>query len=232
MRYNKQNIKEGITVHEIDTDKFKTNLIAIFLSTNLTRENVTKDALLSSVLRRGCDKYKTQEEISKELEEMYGADFNCGLDKIGDNHVIKLYLECINDKFLPQENDNMLKKSIEMLTEIAFNPLIENEGFKEEYINQEKENIKQVIEAKKDNKAKYALFRCMEEMYKDEPAGLYRFGYVEDLEKIDSKNLYEYYKNLVSECKIDIFVSGNLENKDIKDIIQIFTNCINQTMKI
>ncbi len=220
MKHNKQNIKNGITIHEIDTDKFKTNLIAIFLSTPLTRENVTKNALLSSVLRRGCSKYKTQEEISKELEDMYGADFNCGLDKIGDNHVIKMYLESINDKFLPQENDEMLKKSIEMLTEIAFNPLIENENFKEEYINQEKENIKQVIEAKKDNKAKYALFRCMEEMYKDEPAGLYKFGYVEDLEKIDSKNLYDYYKKLVSECKIDIFVSGNLENKNIKDIVQ------------
>ena len=50
MKYNKQNIKQGITLHLIDTDKFKTNLIAVFLSTPLTKENVTKDAVLSSVL--------------------------------------------------------------------------------------------------------------------------------------------------------------------------------------
>ena len=45
---------------------------------------------------------KTQEEINKKLEEMYGADFDCGLDKTGDNHVLKFYLESINDNFLPQ----------------------------------------------------------------------------------------------------------------------------------
>ena len=111
MKYNKENIKQGITIHSIDTDKFKTNLIAIFLSTPLTRENVTKDAVLSSVLRRGTANYKTQEEISKELEEMYGAEYNCGLDKIGDNHILKFYLESVNDNFLPQNEENMLKKS-------------------------------------------------------------------------------------------------------------------------
>ena len=219
MDYKKINIKNGITLHSIDTDKFKTNLVSIFLSINLTRENVTKNAVLSSILRRGTANFKTQEEISKKLEDMYGAEFNSGLDKIGNNHVLKLYLESLNDSFLPLKDENMLKQTIEMLTEIAFSPLIENEGFKEEYVKQEKENIKQIIEAKKDNKAKYAMFRCIEEMYKDDPAGLYKFGYVEDLRSINAKNLYDYYKKLISECKIDIFVSGNLENIDVKEII-------------
>lgn len=220
MEYKKQNIKQGITLHLIDTEKFKTNLIAIFISTPLTKENVTKNAVLSSVLRRGTANLPTQEEISKKLEEMYGASFNCGLDKIGDNHVLKLYLESINDKFLPQDGENMLKQSIDILTDIAFNPFIEKEEFKQEYIKQEKENIKKIIEAKKDNKARYAMFRCIEEMYKEKPAGLYKYGYVEDLENINAQNLYEYYKNLINECKIDIFVSGNLENFDVKEIVQ------------
>lgn len=220
MEYKKQNIKQGITLHLIDTEKFKTNLISIFISTPLTKENVTKNAVLSSVLRRGTANLPTQEEISKELEEMYGASFNCGLDKIGDNHVLKLYLESINDKFLPQDGENMLRQSIDILTDIAFNPFIEKEEFKQEYINQEKENIKKIIEAKKDNKARYAMFRCVEEMYKEKPAGLYKYGYVEDLENINAKNLYKYYKDLINECKIDIFVSGNLKNIDVKEIVQ------------
>ena len=37
----------------------------------------------------------------------------------------------------------------------------------------------------------------------------------EDLEKIDSKNLLEYYKELIKNCKIDIFVSGNINNDTI-----------------
>ena len=213
-------MKQGIKLHTINTNKFKTNLIAMFLSIPLTRENVTKNSLLVSVLRRGCEQFKTQEEISKKLEEMYGAEFNCGLDKLGKNHVLKFYIESINDEFLPQNGENMLKQSIEILSEIVFNPLTQNGEFNEEYINQEKENVKQIIEAKKDNKARYALFRCVEEMYKDKPQGLYKYGYVEDLENINAQNLYEYYLNLIDTCKIDIFVSGKLENIDVENIIE------------
>ena len=37
-------LKQGIKLHKIETNKFKTNLLAIFLSVPLTRENVTKNA--------------------------------------------------------------------------------------------------------------------------------------------------------------------------------------------
>lgn len=218
MTYITKNIKDGVKLHIINNNKFKTNLLAIFLTTPITREYVTYDAVLSSVLRRGSKNMPTQEEISKELENMYGAGFDCGLDKTGDNHILKFYLETINDSFIPQKDENMLKKGIEKLLEIVFNPLVENNKFKEEYVNQEKETIKQLIEGKVDNKARYALDRCIEEMYKNEPYGLYKFGYVEDLNKINASNLYEYYNKLKSECKIDIFVSGEC-SEDIENII-------------
>ena len=212
-------MKQGIKLHVLNNNKFKTNLIAVFLTIPLTRENVTKDAVLSAILRRGSNKYKTQEEISKKLEEMYGAEFDSGLDKLGKNHVLKFYIESVNDEFLPQSGENILKQSINIISEIVFNSLVENGGFKEEYLKQEKENVKQIIEAKKDNKARYALFRCVEEMYKDKPEGLYKYGYVEDLEDINAKNLYDYYTNLINTSKIDIFVSGKLENIDVEKIV-------------
>ena len=213
-------MKQGIKIHTINTNKFKTNIISIFLTTQLTRENVTKNAVLSAILRRGCQKYKKQEEICKKLEEMYGAEFDCGLDKLGKNHILKFYIESINDEFLPKNNENILKHSIEILSEIVFNPFIENNGFNEEYLHQEKKNIKQIIEAKKDNKARYAFTRCVEEMYKDQPEGLYKYGYIDDLDKIDSKNLYEYYTKLINNCKIDVFISGDIEKTNIEEIIE------------
>ena len=211
MRYQEKEIKQGIKLHEIKTDKFKTNLIAIFLSMPIAKENVTKNSLLSAVLRRGSKNMPSQEQISQELEEMYGASFDCGLDKTGDNHILKFYLEAINDNFLPQKDENMLKTSIEKLLELVFDPLIVNEAFKEEYVNQEKQNVKRIIEGKPDNKARYAFDRCIEEMYKDQPYGLYKYGYIEDLEQITAQDLYKYYQDMISKCKIDIFVSGDIE---------------------
>ena len=225
MKYKEVTIKNGIKLHEIQTDKFKTNLIAVMLTTKLKKENVTKNALIPTVLKRGTAKMNTQEEINKTLEEMYGASFDCGIDKTGDNQVIKFYIESINDEFLPNNNENMLKKSLDKIFELIFNPYLENGTFKKEYVEQEKENLKQIIQSKIDNKARYALDRCIEEMYKDEPFGLYKYGDVKDLQNINEKNLYDYYIDFINTCKIDIYVSGILNN-EIENIIKNNENII------
>ena len=225
MEYKQIEIKKGIKLHTIKTEKFKTNLIAIMLTTKLDRKNVTKNALIPAVLRRGTKNLITQEEINKKLEEMYGASLDCGLDKTGDNQVLKFYIETVNDEFLPQEAENMLKISLEKIFEFVFNPYLENGCFKKEYVEQEKENIKQIIDGKIDNKARYSLDRCIEEMYKDQPYGLYKYGYVEDMKDINEKNLYEYYQNLINECKIDIFVSGIID-EETENIINNNENII------
>ena len=74
MEYKITQIKPGIKFHEINTNKFKTNLMAVFLTTKLERENVTKNALISMLLRRGSKSMKTQEEINKEMEELFGRE--------------------------------------------------------------------------------------------------------------------------------------------------------------
>ena len=219
MNYSKKEIKSGITIHNIKTDKFKTNLYAVFLATPLSRENVTRNALITAILRRGTQNIKSQDLISKRLEEMYGASFDCGIEKTGDNHILKFYLEAINENFLP-EKEELTKKCIDILFDIIFNPLIEKSGFKEEFLQSEKEKLKQIIESKIDNKRAYSFERCVEEMFKNEPYGLYKYGYVEDLDKINAQDLYEYYKKLINECKIDIFVSGDINNDNINPLIE------------
>lgn len=213
------NIKDGINLHLIKTDKFKTNLLSVFLTTPLNHETITQNALIPAVLRRGSSNLPTQEAISIELENMYGASFDCGIDKIGNNQILKFYLETINNSYLPKEEDNF-KNAIQILLEIAFNPFVKNEAFDKNYVESEKTNLKQVIEGKKDAKATYALERCIEEMYQDDPYALYKYGKVEDLENINEKKLLEQYKNLISNCKIDIFVSGDITEDIKEDIIQ------------
>ncbi len=53
-------------------------------------------------------------------------------------------------------------------------------------------------------------------MFKDKPYGLYKYGYIEDLEKITPEELYNYYKTLIDNCKIDIFYSGTIDKEKSK----------------
>ena len=218
MSYKTLEIKKGVKLHCIDTNKFKTNLISVFLTVPLNRETVTTNALIPAVLRRGTQELKNQEEISIKLAEMYGASFDCGIEKTGDNQIIKFYIEMVNDEYLPKTESNLVN-GINLLLDIVFNPLIENNQFKKEYVLSEKENLEKIIKAKIDNKDRYAYERCIEEMYKNKTYGLYKYGYIEDLDTIDSTNLYENYKKLIETAKIDIFVSGNIDDYDVTEII-------------
>ena len=219
MEYKKQEIKKGINMHTIKTDSFKTDLISVFITTPLTKERVTQNAMIPMILRKGSKNLDNIEKINKNLEEMYGAEFNCGIDKTGDNQVLKFYLEIIDNKYLPTQED-LLAKGINTLFELVFDPATENNEFKAEYVEAEKQKLRIIIEGKKDNKAKYAYLRCQEEMYKDKPFGLFKYGNIEDIETITPENLYEYYQKLLSECKIDIFISGNIEETKVVEIIK------------
>ena len=213
MSYNSKEIKKGITLHTIKTDKFKTNLLAIFLTFPIIKDESTKNTLIALMLKRGSKLYKTREDITNKLAEMYGASLDSGIEKSGDNHILKFYLESINEEYLPKKED-LLKESVNLLFDVVFNPNIEDGKFNEEFLEQEKYSLEQIINSKIDNKAMYALNRCIEEMYENKPYGIYKYGYVEDLKNIDGHNLYEQYKKIISTCKIDIFVSGNNDNVD------------------
>ena len=205
-------------VTKLKTNKFKTNLCALFITVPLNKETVTKNALLVSVLRRGTKKLNTQEDIAKKLEGMYGAGFNCGVDKIGNYQTLKFYLETIDNSYT-FEKENLLQDGVDLLLEIVFDPLIENGTFKKEYVEQEKENLAKIISSRQDNKALYAKDRCIEEMFENEPYSLYKYGMLEKIKELNETNLYEYYQELIKNSKIDLYISGeNIDDVKLPDI--------------
>lgn len=219
-------LKDGIKAHLICTDKYKTDIACIILTTELKRESVTKNALIPFMLKRGTQKYPSQYKINVELDNMYGASFNCGVDKYGDNVVLKFFIETINNSY-SFNNDNILEKSLNMLLDIVFDPVKENGHLSSDIFNSEKENLKKIIESKIDNKDAYALENCISSMYGEEGFGLYKYGYVNDLDSITIQNLSEYYNWLIDNAKIDIFVSGDISRENVKSILES-NECLNK----
>ena len=202
-------------IKKIETKKFKTNVYALYLTIPLTKENVTYNALIPTVLKRGCEKYNNQLEVSKKLEEMYDATFGIGITKVGNNEVLKFYLESLNNNYLPN-NEDLSKTSIEMLLNIVMKPYLVNGKFDDDYVEQEKENLKKVIESRKDNKDIYANNRLLEEMFKEETYGLYKFGNIDEIDNITSEKLYEKYKELIKNSEKYLYIVGDVENLNIE----------------
>ena len=192
-----------MNIKRFESKKFKTNEIALFLTLPLNKETSTKNALIPMILRRGSKNYDNQLKISKKLENMYGAGFNCGIDKTGEYCILKFYIETVANEYLPEDID-LMQDASDMLMDIVFNPLVIDNGFDKDFVEQEKENLKKIIEARSDDKSSYAFNRCIEEMYKDESYSTYKFGRIEDL-KNNTKNAYnKEERNLVNLSNLSI----------------------------
>lgn len=212
------NIRKGVDLRIIDEPKFKTNQISVFFNLPMTRENVTKQALLPAVLKRGTEKYPTLTLISRQLDNMYGAGFKTGVRRKGDGEAMYFTITYVRDRFT---GTNLTSEVLDFLREFIFNPLISDGGFKLEYLDNEKENLKQAIEGLINDKREYVDVKCRESMFKDQPYGMYEAGYVEDLDGITAKNLYEFYQKTLSDSKTDIFATGDFDDETLK-LIEAF----------
>lgn len=211
-------IKPGIKLHLIETDFFKTNLVCVIITVPLKEEIVTKNALIPFVLRRGTKELPSQAMLNEKLENLYGANFDCGIDKIGDNHVLKFYIESVDNDYA-FDGENILKETVDLLLKIVFDPHKEDGIFNKDFVDVEKETLRKVIESKIDDKDAYAISQCVYNMYDKKGYGLYKYGDINYIDSIDEKNLTEYYDNLINTCKVDIYVSGNFEEKEITNIV-------------
>ena len=60
---------------------------------------------------------------------------------------------------------------------------------------------KMIIESEKDDKDTYAYDKIINIMYNDCGYGIKKNGYLEDIKNINGKNLYERYKEIISNIK-------------------------------
>lgn len=208
------NLGNGINLNIIKSDKFKSNLLTYYFIRELNREDSSKNTLLSSVLKRGNRELENTLELEKKLEDMYGANLSIGISKRGERQVLRFGMEWVKDGFVKEEGLN--KKAIDLLRSIIYDPKIHEDGFDQNVVKQEKEILKRKIENKINDKRSYGINRCIEEMCKSEKFSVYPLGYVEDLDSIDEKNLYSYYKKLIGESPVEIFFIGEIESEDLE----------------
>jgi len=204
----------GINLHHLQINKFKTNTIVINFTQDLTEENVTKIALLPHILKRGSKRYPSFKHIQEKLDDLYGAIFHAGVFKRGEKQIVQLSLEIANDNFVKTET-SLLIEGLRLLGDILINPIVIDQGFNKDYLESEKEMLANRINSILDDKIQYAEFKTIENMCNNEPYRLLAYGKTEDLSKIDEVNLYEFYQTWLKQSPIDFFIVGNFDKNEV-----------------
>lgn len=208
----------NIRINLIKSNKFKSNYLSCYFIRPLRRKEVTLNALLPLVLKRGSKNYKTSLDIDRRLEELYGARFGIGISKKGEKQIIRYSMEWIKSRYIDDDiNDDVLS----LLFDIVYNPLTENHLFIDSYLEQEKINLKKLIKSKINNKRSYAIERCIKGMCKNERYELSGLGILEDIENISNKDLYNHYNEIIMESPIEIFFIGEYDNDLVKKLKEV-----------
>ena len=210
-------IGKNVKLTLIPESKFKTNLISVYIQRKLDRNEVTKNALLPGILKSGCNKYKTLGQLTDREEELYGSYLHAGASKRGESQVLGFSILSVNEKYL---DEKILGQCIEFLNEIINNPLVIDGGFNEEYLNIEKEILKDSIMSIINDKGNYAMKRTNEIMFEGEPYSINGKGYIEDLDNIDRVSLYEHYKEVLKTSPIEIMIECEFEETEVVELIK------------
>ncbi len=208
---NRIGINKGINLNLIRTDKFKSNILSFYFTLPLDREGVTTNALLPLVLKRGTKELETSLKIQRKLEELYGSNLSINVDKKGETQTIRFTIEGPKGSYV--NDGKYIIHMIELLKSIIYDPYLEKGVFSQQYVEQEKEILKRLIEGKINDKREYAIYRCIEEMCKNEKFSIYPLGYVEDLEEIDSNTLYKNYEKILYQAPVEIFYVGEYDKE-------------------
>ncbi len=215
----KQTQVNGINLHVVETNKYKTNTIVLHIKSPLVKETVTNRALLPYILQNGTERFPSRQEIRSYLDELYGATLSVDVGKKGENQILSFRMDVSNENFL-RDKSPLLEEAIKLLADIILRPSLEAGVFKPQVVENEKRNLKQQIQSIFDDKLRYANMRVTEEMCKDEPYGLNVWGYEAEIDEITREALYEQYTTMLKNDSFDLFVVGDVNNDEINQMVQ------------
>ena len=204
-------------LHFIKTDIFKTITMKVIFHTPIIKEDITKRNILSDILLQSTKEYKTRRDLTIKSEDLYAADIYTSNQRVGNYIMTSFILQTLNDKYTEENN---FEESIKFLHEIIFNPDVEEERFKEDKLELVKSNATLALNSIKEDAANYSLIRMSEVYDKTSPISYRMTGYLEDLDKITEENLYEYYERMLDNDYVDIFILGDINEKELLPIIK------------
>ncbi len=226
---NYQKIKgNGYDIHIINNKKFHTVDCRIYFTENVDLELITYRNALISVLTYATKNYDTKEKLIKKCQDLYSLVPVSSSVRNGNILTTKFGLSTVNSLYIKNNNliDNIL-----LLKEIILNPLVDDKAFSKKYFNIIKKELETETKTISEEPRLYANIMLLKEFNDDRI--LSGYSNLDILSKMDEKKLYDSYYKMITNSKIDIFISGNISNtKEIVKVINDNFNFSNSNFKL
>ena len=201
-------------IQYIHNKDFKTIIIKIMFPFDNTVENIALNAMLPPMLSFMTKNYPNEEDLVIEKRKRYILSSTIYKNTIGPNGCL-CYEFTIPDKSCLKEN--YLDKQFELMEEIIYNPKVNNNCFDELDFERELKNTNLGLDSI-DNKMRSYQHRKLLNLVDDQGLlSLSLYNNRDKLDEVNTNNLYEYYKKVISNTPF-IFVFGNLDEDEFNKL--------------
>ncbi len=216
-RIRSGSIAPGVRLHLLPTDRFTTTICRVVLHRDLGGE-ATATSLLAHVLESATAKHPSREALAHRLADLYGAGLDVGVEKMGDRQLLVASLDWPT-RGVPGRGAS-LREGLAFLREVLTEPARRGDGLDPEIVSTEARNLERALAALKDDKARYALRRCLELACAGEPFALDAEGRVEDLPAASPRALASLHARLLAQAPVEILLAGDVGWEEAKAAVR------------
>ena len=201
------------------TSKFKTTLVNLLVHRPLAEETAA-GALVPYLLRRGTRALPDMASISRELENLFGAGFDVEVLRFGERQILSFRLDVVADRFLLMGGKDLLRRGLTLLRDILVDPVLEGGRFPAETVEQEKLNLRHFVEGMANDKARFALDRCIRHMCEGEPYARYEYGEPDEIDALTPRGVTDLWETTLRTAPIEIYVTGSADPEQVREIVR------------
>lgn len=137
---------DQVKLHLIRSDKFKTDLMGVYIKRPLDETEATLNTLLTRILERGTHSWPTSQALNHRLDDLYGAILSCDVNKYGELHAVQFKMQLPNERHIPDKD--ILSSGFDIMNEVVNAPFLENGLFREDIFKNEVRNLREEIQGR------------------------------------------------------------------------------------
>lgn len=207
--------EENYNLHILKTKRFKTvDVILNYIGKRTLKSDVCL-SLLEIILLYVTQDYPNKIDFVKALGEMYDLRLETKKQKWGKYDNFSFRISLINEKYTEKD---MNKKSIEFGLHQFFNPLVKENKFDKDVFEMARKLMISDLEGEKNLPDYYAMTKIKEYLGKEEFLCYNSSEKLNCLKEINEEELYSFYKKMLDEYKLEIFVIGDVSLDVINDV--------------
>ena len=209
----------GITLRCVRDTRFKQGALSIQFIRPMCREEAAMNALFPAVLLRGCRNYPDIRAVIGRLDDLYGASVGNVVRRVGDYQTAGFYCGFIEDRFA-LAGDRILEPMVDLVRQLLLDPDLENGVFRGDFVEGEKKNLIATLDSERNDKRAYSLNQLMRVMCREDSFGVPRLGDREAVAAIEPRTLYDHYRRVLRESRVDLFYVGSWEAETVAAVLK------------